>query len=381
MPAVKDPGSVWSFLSGISFTLASLFSDILLIRVFLLLAYVFLLVTGGLGMPSWPGVSSNGQIGLETIVFSSINIVTHFAAIVRLLYDERKITFDGDLEECLWRFLYRRGGFERLEAREVIRRGCFREVAAGDVVLAEDEASEKVCVLMSGRVTYCRRRLSAGVGGGEEGGGEDGDSEEGAVTGTLLSGAIFDIRLLSILGVYTGFDDHEGTIKGFSARANTPCLLFDLPLDKLDELTTKCGPAVSLYFRNFLLCDLALQFEYQVDGHQHARSSNGELEDEVWKTGAMSRDFTEEVVDEPVPTLGEHITGFFTWIKQSFSPLVPSGVRHVGLRGLPRTGLAAARRLQALARASARAELVRSQRQQKIGLFQRVSSRFRALQS
>ena len=138
MVEIRQPGSVFSFLSGVSFTVASLFSDILLIRISLLCAYVFLLATGALGIPSWPGVSSDGAIGLETIVFSSINIVTHGLAIARLIYDERKIRFGDEREEQMWRFLYRRGGFERLEAREVIRRGAFREVAAGDVVLAED---------------------------------------------------------------------------------------------------------------------------------------------------------------------------------------------------------------------------------------------------
>ena len=371
MVEIRQPGSVFSFLSGVSFTVASLFSDILLIRLSLLCAYVFLLVTGALGIPSWPGVSSDGAIGLEAIVFSSINIVTHGIAIIRLIYDERNIRFGDEREEQMWRFLYRRGGFERLEAREVIRRGAFREVAAGDVVLAEDEASEKVCILMKGCVAYQRRRLAAAP---------TAESElESPVTGTLLSGSIFDIRLLSIFGVYTGFDDPE-IVKGFSATAVADCLVFELGLAKMDELTTRCGPACAIYFRNFVLCDLALQLEYRVDGHQHARSSDGVPEDDAWRGGAMSRDFTDAVLDERGPpeerTVCGRIFTFCRWIYQSFSWLVPPGVRHVGLRGLPRTGRAARRRLQALHAAKARAELVRARNQPKeVGLLKRLSSR------
>ena len=76
--SVKAPGGIFSFLAALSFTFSSLFSDILIIRVSLLFAYIVLLITGALGNPLWPGVEGDGAISLETIVFSAINVVTQW---------------------------------------------------------------------------------------------------------------------------------------------------------------------------------------------------------------------------------------------------------------------------------------------------------------
>ena len=393
---VKSPGGIFSFLSGICFTAASLFSDILLIRVCLLFAYIFLLVTGALGNPVWPGVVSDGHIGLETIVFAVINIVTHSIAIARLLYDERSIQFHGVDEERLWRFLYRRGGFERLEARQVLDHGSFRHVCKGEYVLTEEESSAKICILIEGKAEFRRRQIvdgnagdtavvnldSGAVSGDSRGNGDTGDTRDTGdgtsgriaadIQGTLLSGSIFDMRLASIFGVYTGFEDVE-SVKTFAATAMTDCQVFDIPFDKLDDLASRCGPAVSSYFRNFLLCDVALQLEYRTDGH--AVCSSGLREDDAWREGAMSRDFADPL-DEPTTSFFKQLKGFFRLFGDGFSWLVPSGIRHVGLRGLPRTGIAATRRLRAKQQAMERAELVVADRARRAGLFQRVSSKF-----
>lgn len=367
--SVKAPGGIFSFLAALSFTFSSLFSDILIIRVSLLFAYIFLLITGALGNPLWPGVEGDGAISLETIVFSAINVVTHATAIARLLYDERAIRFDGEDEERLWRFLYRRGGFERLEARHVIGRGKFRRVSEGGVLLSEAESSETLVLLIEGKALFCRRQIR--VNRGNE------DAQD--VKGVLLSGSIFDMRLTSIFGVYTGFEGVQtDSVKTFSATAMSDCLVFELPFEKLDELASRCGPAVSSCFRNLLLCDVALQLEYRMDGH--AVCSTGVPEDEAYGEGAPSRDFSEPLEDNTVPSLRSRIASFFRLFGDSFSWLVPSGTRHVGLRGLPRTGLAASRRLRAKQQAKERAHLLAAERARLGGgsFLNRLSSRWKS---
>lgn len=382
---VKAPGGIFSFLAALSFTFSSLFSDILVIRVSLLFAYVFLLVTGALGNPLWPGVEGDGNISLETCVFAAINVVTHSIAIARLLYDERPIRFHGEDEERLWRFLYRRGGFEPLEARQVIDRGTFRRVPGGGVVLTEEDSSDKLCILVDGKAAFCRRQIVVGHDGNGYSSADPGtgsasraenvlDSQED-VQGVLLSGSIFDMRLTSIFGVYTGFEGVQtNTVKTFSATATKDCLVFDIPFENLDELASRCGPAVSSYFRNLLLCDVALQLEYRVDGHSVC--STGVPEDDTWREGAPSRDFSDPLEDA-ASSLRSKISSFLRLFVDSFSWLVPSGTRHVGLRGLPRTGLAARRRLRAKQQARERASLVAVERAQRgDGLLQRLSSRW-----
>lgn len=368
---VKAPGGIFSFLAALSFTFSSLFSDILIIRVSLLFAYVFLLITGALGNPLWPGVEGDGKISLETIVFAAINVVTHSTAIARLLYDERPIRFDGEDEERLWRFLYRRGGFEPLEARKVMDRGTFRRVPQGGVVLSEEEASDKLCLLVEGKASFRRRqiiyscdgdgcsRVDTTSGTRLASRGEDSKDIED-VQGVLLSGSIFDMRLTSIFGVYTGFEGVQtNTVKTFSATATGDCLVFDVPFENLDELASHCGPAVSSCFRNLLLCDVALQLEYRMDGH--AVCSTGVPEDDAYREGAPSRDFSQPL-DDAESSVRSRIASFLRLFGDSFSWLVPSGMRHVGLRGLPRTGLAARRRLRAKQQAKERANLVAAER-------------------
>ena len=371
---VKAPVGIFSFLAALSFTFSSLFSDILIIRVSLLFAYIFLLITGALGNPLWPGVEGDGKISLETIVFAAINVVTHSTAIARLVYDERPIRFDGEDEERLWRFLYRRGGFEPLEARHVMDRGTFRRVPEGGVLLSEMEASDRLVLLVEGKAAFCRRQIV------DSRGNEDIEDVQG-IKGVLLSGAIFDMRLTSIFGVYTGFEGVQtNSVKTFSATATSDCLVFELPFEKLDELASRCGPAVSSCFRNLLLCDVALQLEYRMDGH--AVCSTGVPEDDAYREGAPSRDFSEPLDDNTASSLRSRIGSFFRLFGDSFSWLVPSGTRHVGLRGLPRTGLAARRRLRAKQQAKERANLLAAERARaRLGggsLLNRLSSRWKS---
>lgn len=357
MVEVLSPGCPWQQAASASFTLAGFFSDIILIRISLLLAYIWLLTASLIGFPRWPEYQATGSMSVDGVVWACINILVHGVAIGKLLSDERPIHFDTDDEHQLFRFLYRRGGFEALEAREVIRRGRFRRVSQGTVVSSTVDAADRVVLLIQGKARY--QRVSHGV---------------VQKTGTFLSGMIWDLNVLSIFGIFLGFEKEDVS---FSVDAIEDCLVFEWTLENLDSLSTKCGPSVSGYFRNFILCQVAFELEYREHGIQFARSTSG-VEDQQWLQGARSRDFTEPL-DEPIPTTMQRIKSFFVWIGHSFTPMVPDGIRHTGLRGLPRTGLAARRRLMALHEARERKK--RRQKSFLRSAINRISSRFDSRES
>ena len=353
MVEVLQPGSPWQQAASASFTLAGWFSDLLLIRIFLFLAYVWLLTASLIGFPRWPDYEATGFVSVDGIVWSVFNIIVHGVAIVKLLSDERPIQFDTEDEQELFQFLYRRGGFEPLEAREVMKRGRFRRVKEGEVISSIVDSADSVVLLIEGKAVY--KRMSNGV---------------LQATGTFLSGMIWDLRMLSIFGVYVGFEKDDVS---FSVEASQECLVFEWTLEKLDDLSVRCGPSVSGYFRNFILCQVSFELEFREHGIEYARSTCG-VENSQWlEQGARSRDFTEPL-NEPIPSIAQRIKSFFVWIGLSFTPMVPNGIRHIGLRGLPRTGLAARRRLMALHHAKERRE--RRQKSFLRSALGRISSRF-----
>lgn len=353
MLQLQSPGCPWQQAASACFTLAGWFSDILLIRIFLFMAYVWLLTASLIGFPRWPDYQSTGSMSLDGVIWACINLVVHGVAIGKLLWDERHIHFENEDERQLYRFLYRRGGFEPLEAREVMRRGQFRRILRGDVVSSAIDAADRVVLLIEGKAIYHR-------------------SSNGIVqaSGTFLSGMIWDLRMLSVFGVYVGFEKEDVS---FSVDALEDCLVFEWTLEQLDDLSVKCGPSVSGYFRNFILCQVAFELEFREHGVEFARSTSG-IEDSQWLDGARSTDFTDEILDEPIRTLMDHIKGFFWWIGLSFTPMVPNGIRHTGMRGLPRTGLAARRRLMALHEAQERKN--RRQKSFLRSALHHISSRF-----
>lgn len=56
-----------------------------------------------------------GDILLDTIIWSGINIFIHVALSIRMYWDERPITSLSEEEEALWRFIYRHSGLSKTQ--------------------------------------------------------------------------------------------------------------------------------------------------------------------------------------------------------------------------------------------------------------------------
>lgn len=63
------PGGPASQLSSFFFFASALVSDVLLIRLSLVLAYCWLLIAAALGLPKWPGMEPSGGLALDTLIW------------------------------------------------------------------------------------------------------------------------------------------------------------------------------------------------------------------------------------------------------------------------------------------------------------------------
>lgn len=350
---ILTPGGPLQQLSNASFFLAALFGDILLIRFFLAMAYIFLLVSGTLGFPTWPSASSTGNVALDIILWASLSGSLHLLALVRLVADERRISFINEDEEQLWRFFHRRSGMGRLEFREVIKLGNWCRYQEGDVILDPLTSCARVCLLVEGLADFKVMGLA-----------EDQEAARSTMPSLLFSGCFFDMRVLNVFGLYIGFEG-SGADKWFSVRAKTKCLVYSWSLEELNCLATRSSPAVSHYWRNLIATQVGLALTWREAPHTLPVDGTGQKESPELLAGARSRDFTGPLKRyERTAWAAWTPQSFIRWIFHSLTPFMPPGMRH---NDLPVHGMLARNRVVALKDAKRREELWRGQSQNKNG--------------
>lgn len=112
-PSKNTPLGIWIQIANLFFLLSGVYSDLLLIRAFLVVAYGLLLLNGFLGSPLWPDFVFRDHIQLDTILWSLIGLHVHATSLIRLILDERPVLDLTDDEEALWRMFYRCGGLSK----------------------------------------------------------------------------------------------------------------------------------------------------------------------------------------------------------------------------------------------------------------------------
>jgi len=206
--------------------------------------------------------------------------------------------------------------------------------------------------------------------------------------GLLLSGHVFDIWLLSLFGIYLGFEKPPG-LGGFAAVAETDCLLFYWELDVLNKMAVEMSPAVSGAWRNFALCQLGLDMSWRTFASSIASSNQnsnnnssgvGIIRDETASTttippsvcstgekegpdhilGGRSRDFTDPLRKYEQPPQIFSIKYFIKWIRHSISPFMPRGIRH---NNQPISGILGRNRIVAYKTAQAQVVYIRRKEQ------------------
>ena len=326
------PG-VWGWLFNFSLFFAGMFSDLLLVKVCLTGGFFFMLVHAITGLPS----ASDGAaaplprvLPMDMIVFSSINLLVHGLGAYRLIRDERHITLRNEEEERTWRFFYRRSGMERLEFREVVRRGTFRSFRKGEKIYRADQPLQYLCLLIEGvveiRATY---------------------NNDEPFTRRLVSGAFFDLAVANVFGIKIGL-----FARRFEAEALTDCRVLCWSFEMVDEMANRVAPSVGAFWRNMLLFTVAAALNHLVvhnDMETHAVTSAGEPEAPGWYEGtARSADFDLPLAQDELPQ--SRLQEALSLLRRALHPFPPPGLRHTGMG---RSGVPARTRLLARREAAA----------------------------
>lgn len=107
------PLSLWVQLGSFFFFMSGIFGDLLVIRFFLVLAYIMLFLNAVLGSPLWPYIKGNDQtLAVDSLCWALVGLYVHGCSMWCLLLDERKVPLSDD-EAALWRMFYRTGGLSQ----------------------------------------------------------------------------------------------------------------------------------------------------------------------------------------------------------------------------------------------------------------------------
>jgi hypothetical protein len=230
--------SLWVQLASLSFLLAGLHADLLVVRFFLFLAYLMLMIEASLGSPLWPNIINLNNIDLSKIAadalfWSILSLYVHGSSLMSLILDERKPKLSED-EEALWRMMYRTGGLSaRIFQDTVARYLQVIQVAAGDSIPTE----EHVFIIYKGRVKL-----------------QVLDNDMHVYSRVLLSSEMFDLKYLGLLGEKSIFEDTHIRCKALSKSK-----LFRIHKD--DMLKISRNPHSKSVFQALLINNLSYLVE------------------------------------------------------------------------------------------------------------------------
>lgn len=228
---IKHPYSIWLQISSFSFFLAGQYSDLLIIRLALSSAYVFLLLNCSLGSPLWPAWHLPDYIQLDGIVWAILNLYVHISTVVRLLNDERPVQLSPD-EQALWRMFYRTGGLSQKLFQKTVAEHC--EVVTfqnGQKILTDEwfyivfKGTVKITVSDDNGTFISSRKAE--------------------------SGQLFDFRDLGLLqDVHESLARHR--LEGVVAISDTT--LFRFPKDRIAQIASH--PSTRLMWKELLMENL-----------------------------------------------------------------------------------------------------------------------------
>ncbi|GBG25833.1 Hypothetical Protein FCC1311_020522 [Hondaea fermentalgiana] len=136
--AANPAQSLWGQLGSFSFFAAGIVSDLLLVRLFLLLGYTWFILNAIVGFPSWPALyAETSTYSFDSIVWNLLGFYVHMSGFVRLLLDERPVEMSEE-EAALWRMFYRHSGISRMLFKsQVLALGRFDDFAPGTVITCD----------------------------------------------------------------------------------------------------------------------------------------------------------------------------------------------------------------------------------------------------
>lgn len=226
--------SIWVQLASFFFMLAGLHGDLLLIRLFLYLAYTMLLVNAVLGSPLWPNLSNlddfsfSDSIATDSLVWAILSLYVHGSSLVALIWDEKEVVLNED-EAALWRMMYRTGGLSARLFQDIVARHLnVVEVEEGELV----DTDEYFFIIYTGRVEL-----------------EVMENEVHTHSRVLLSGEMFDLKLVGSAAKHSIFEN--STIR---CKALSKAKLFEIRKEDLIKMSK--NPQSKSVFQALLINNL-----------------------------------------------------------------------------------------------------------------------------
>jgi CRP-like cAMP-binding protein len=360
MAVIEVAAGPWSQIASLFFLLGGSFADLLIVRLMLTCAYVFLLAHVLAGFAAWPLVYQEPDepfvVAIDSIVWGLLGAYVHGSSLFRLLYEERFVLLTPEEEE-MWRMFYRRARISRLLFKEqILPKSEFRTYEAGALIV-DPAMPQRLHVIVQGRAHGVVKL-------------KDGESFDIRMVrhshspnlrpctpapprftapnlpnlshASLLapplpqvSGDLFEYKHLHLFGVPVGFIDRDMTVHARS-RVRT----FSIGVDRLEQMASGSA-AMRQAWLTVIIAGLARQAE--LNYYRGERNSEGraaaKLDD--WIDPAFS-----ELLPEELPPPHTPGSGFCLWpwpiknlaaiMRRTFSPPWPfhqsgSGVRHTAV--------------------------------------------------
>lgn len=288
--------SIWIQLGSFFFLLAGLIGDLLLIRLFLYLAYVMLLVNAVLGSPLWgkiyavdKTITFSEDIAMDSFIWALSSLYVHGSSLVALIWDERapKLTED---EEALWRMMYRSGGLSARLFQDIVARNLdVVDVDAGDVV----DTQNYFFIIYLGRI-----ELEVLDGG-----------KQPSHSRVLASGEMFDLKDLGLVRTESIFDNS-------SVRCTALCAsrLFQIRKDHLVKIAK--NPLSKSVFQALLINNLMYMVESYRELNQIRHSDDNYCNKifdplETWEQPEPHLSGSGEALQRPLQHIWRAIRGSF----------------------------------------------------------------------
>ena len=295
--------SPYLYLSTIFFFFSTITSDLLLVRIALMTAYFWLVVSAFSGnVPSGSFADtpiSRGEIDITAII-NSIILLAHAANVTMLIADDCSRRPREPEDRSLLNFFTNRCGLTTAEFKDFRKHGRWLSVKAGQPIPG------------------CDRHLYLVVEGVADCNVDMGSHE---VRLTKRSGQFFDLKLFNAFCLpLAAFDS-----RSFQAVAVTDCKLFAWEVSGLKAMAK--SPVLVRFWEFTGLRALASETSVRhLPEQQPLHDCRFMLEDVSWMEGALSRDFT-DMGAEPRGFCAR-VAGVARWMVRSLSVLPPRGIRH-----------------------------------------------------
>uniref|UniRef100_A0A383W0F0 Cyclic nucleotide-binding domain-containing protein n=1 Tax=Tetradesmus obliquus TaxID=3088 RepID=A0A383W0F0_TETOB len=353
-------------LVNLFFTLSALFTDILIIRVWLVLAYIFLAVNVLMNFPDitvWDTNSSPHKIILGTLVWTLVTLSLQLWALVILVLDELPVKLSGD-DEVLWRMFYRRCGMPRKEFQHVLKLGTWQQFKAGELVEQRDKDEPRLYVVFKGCLHLAPREIGDSAAPDalpRKGGSSATNAQQHTATASgtskdtnsptspynqqpviaIPSGTLANLYLFNLFGICIGFEK-DADDKALLLAA-TDVTLFSWDVTALLKISSgEVSIALPAYFRSLALYLVSFEFcRLHLGEAPYSSSGAAEPDAAAWLRGEVqSSDFTTPLGPEELPKA--KFWGAVWALLRSFNLTIPRGLRHVPV---PKTGAMARSRV------------------------------------